>query len=126
MRRTIIFLVAILTGLGACVTPSIPIPPPDPGRMTFQVTVEGTNSSAVFFYEPNEKYADATVFIFNRDLREGIITTARADGGVGPTNPIAAAVGHQIVVSFQLEEQTASTCIRLRDGQQSSTDYCGP
>jgi hypothetical protein len=128
MRRTIAISLCfgLGLGLGACVTPSIPIPPPDPARMTFEVTVQGGASSAVFRYEPTAKYGDATVYVFNRDLGEGIITTARPDGSVGPTNPVAAAVGHQIVVTFQLDEQTASTCVRLRDGQQSSTDYCGP
>jgi hypothetical protein len=37
---------------------------------------------------------------------------------------VSAALGEQIVVTFQREDQTISTCIRLRNGQQSSTDYC--
>jgi hypothetical protein len=35
-------------------------------------------------------------------------------------------VGDEVVVSFQRDDQTVSTCIRLREGSQSSTDYCGP
>lgn len=123
MRR-----LAVVLGLGlalaGCLTPSIPIPPPSPDKMTFAVTVQGMDSTATFAYGPEDNYELATVYVFNRDRGAGIITTARADGSVGPTQPIGAAVGEQIVVSFQTEEATVSTCIKLRDGVQSATDYC--
>jgi hypothetical protein len=118
-----ILVLAILRG---CITPSIPIPPPDPGRMTFAVKVEGQDSTATFAYPPDINYVDSIVFVFNRDRGVGVIEAARSDGSVGPTAPLAAALGEQIVVTFQREDQTVSTCIRLRDGAQSSTDYCGP
>jgi len=111
---------------GGCITPSISIPPPDPARMTFVVTTEGANSSATFAYEPEINYIDSVVFIYNRDRGVGIIENAHPDGSVGPTAPVAAALGEQIIVSFQRDDQTVSTCIRLRNGSQSSTDYCGP
>ena len=116
----------VLAVLGGCITPSIPIPPPDPGRMTFAVKVEGQDSTATFAYPPDINYVDSIVFVFNRDRGVGVIEAARSDGSVGPTAPLAAALGEQIVVTFQREDQTVSTCIRLRDGSQSSTDYCGP
>ncbi len=116
----------VLAVLGGCITPSIPIPPPDPGRMTFAVKVEGQDSTATFAYPPDINYIDSIVFVFNRDRGVGVIEAARSDGSVGPTAPLAAALGEQIVVTFQREDQTVSTCIRLRDGSQSSTDYCGP
>jgi hypothetical protein len=122
MRRLCSLLV--LAVLGGCITPSIPIPPPDPGRMTFAVTVSGQSSTATFSYPPNINYVDSVVFVFNRDRGMGIIETARSDGSVGPTAPLPAALGEQVVVSFQREDQTVSTCIRLRDGTQSATDYC--
>ena len=116
----------VLAALGGCITPSIPIPPPDPGRMTFAVTVEGSNSTATFAYPPDVNYIGAIVFVFNRDRGVGVIESARADGSVGPTAPLSAALGEQIIVSFQREDQTVSTCIRLRDGAQNANDYCGP
>jgi hypothetical protein len=116
----------VLAVLGGCITPSIPIPPPDPGRMTFAVKIEGQDSTATFAYPPDINYVDSIVFVFNRDRGVGVIEAARSDGSVGPTAPLAAALGEQIVVTFQREDQTVSTCIRLRDGSQSSTDYCGP
>ena len=124
MRRLISILV--LATLGGCVTPSIPIPPPDPGLMRFTVKVEGEMSTATFAYPANINYIDTIVFVFNRDRGVGVIEAARSDGSVGPTLPLAAALGEQIVVSFQREDQTVSTCIRLREGAQNPNDYCGP
>lgn len=118
-------LLAIVV-LGGCITPSIPIPPPDPARMTFDVNVIEGSSFAVFAYEPEDNYIGSIVFLYNRELGVGIIQNANADGSVGPTAPLAASIGHQIVVTFEREDQTVSTCIRLREGPQSSTDYCGP
>jgi hypothetical protein len=94
--------------------------------MNFDVTVEGTNSSAVFTYPPEQNYVDSIVFIYNRDRGGGIIVNAKPDGSVGPTEPVPAAVGEQIVVTFERDDQTVSTCIRLREGAQSATDYCSP
>ena len=116
----------VLAVLGGCITPSIPIPPPDPGKMTFAVTVEGQNSTATFAYPPDINYIDTIVFVFNRDRGVGVIEAARSDGSVGPTAPVSAALGEQIVVSFQREDQTVSTCIRLRDGAQNANDFCSP
>ncbi len=123
MRRTALAFLLVIAG---CVTPSIPIPPPDPGQMTFAITGDAGATHASFSYPANINYQDAVVFVFNRDRGTGIIDTARSDGSVGPTAPVEAAVGEQIVVSFQREDQTVSTCVRLREGTQSSTDYCNP
>jgi hypothetical protein len=123
MRR--LLLIAGLVIASGCVTPSIPIPPPDPAKMTFAVTA-GPTPQATFAYPAENNYVDAVVFIYNRDRGVGVIENAHPDGSVGPTAPLAAALGEQIVVSFQRDDQTVSTCIRLRDGSQSATDYCGP
>ena len=124
MRRLCALLV--LVALGGCITPSIPIPPPDPGLMTFMVTVENGDSTARFSYPPDVNYVGTIVFVFNRDRGVGVIETARPNGSVGPTAPVAAAIGEQIIVSFQREDQTVSTCIRLREGAQNANDFCGP
>lgn len=124
MRRLCPILV--LAALGGCITPSIPIPPPDPGKMTFAVRVEGQSSFATFSYPPDVNYVGAIAFVFNRDRGVGVIETARGDGSVGPTAPVAAAIGEQIIVSFQREDQTVSTCVRLREGAQNANDYCSP
>jgi hypothetical protein len=110
--------------LGGCITPSIPIPPPDPVLMTFVVTGDGANTTATFAYPANVNYRGSLVFVYNRDRGLGIIEATRPDGSVGPTQPVQAAIGEQIVVTFEREDQTISTCVRLRNGSQSSTDYC--
>ena len=63
-------------------------------------------------------------YVFNRDAGQGIITTADSDGAVAATPPFPAREGDEIVVSFELEAQIASTCVHLRDGQSSSSLEC--
>jgi len=124
--RSPVAIAGVLTGLllGGCITPSIPIPPPDPVLMTFVVTGDGANSSATFSYPADHNYVGSVVFVYNRDRGLGIIEATRPDGSVGPTQPVPAAIGNQVVVTFQREDLTVSTCVRLRNGTQSSTDYC--
>jgi hypothetical protein len=126
VMRSSVAIAGVLTGLllGGCITPSIPIPPPDPVLMTFVVTGDGTSTTATFSYPADHNYVGSLVFVYNRDRGLGIIEATRPDGSVGPTQPVRAALGEQIVVTFQREDQTVSTCVRLRNGTQSSTDYC--
>lgn len=129
MRRLVILSalgLAVMVGLAGCITPSIPIPPPDPARMTFTLVGDPGNTTASFEYPPTDNYAGAIVFVFNRELGVGVIETARPDGSVGPTAPVRADLGQQIVVSFQRDDQTVSQCVRLQEGPQSSTNYCDP
>ena len=55
MRR--LALIALL-GLVGCVTPSIPIPPPEPSAMEFTVTRDDTGAitSASLYYPPTQNY----------------------------------------------------------------------
>jgi hypothetical protein len=110
--------------LGSCITPSIPIPPPDPELMTFAVTGDGPSSAATFTYPADINYQRSIAYVYNRDRGVGIIEATRPDGSVGPTRPVSAAINDQVVVTFQRDDLSVSTCIRLRNGQQSSTAYC--
>lgn len=124
--RPLLFLLGLVLGIAGCVTPSIPIPPPDPARMSFTVAGEPGATTASFAYPADVNYQDTVVYVYNRDKGVGIIEAARPDGSVGPTAPVRADLGDQMVISFQREDQTVSTCVRLRDGAQSGTDYCSP
>ena len=113
---------ALAVGLAACVTPSIPIPPPKPESMVFEVDLDG--GTARFAYDPTADYAGAVVYVFNRDAGQGIITVADPSGQVAPTTPFPAQEGDEVVVTFELDSQIASTCVRLRDGRSSSSLEC--
>jgi len=119
-------LVVTLAGSAGCVTPSIPIPPPDPAAMEFHLTVVDTSSTAVLTYPPTESYRGGVAYVYNRDLGVGVIQDVNPDGSVGPTPPVAAMLGNNVVFSVTSGEQTVSTCIVLREGAQDPTRYCGP
>jgi hypothetical protein len=114
----------VLVGLAGCVTPSIPIPPPDPSKMTFTVTTDqnGTVTSASLTYPPTDSYKGGVAYVYNRTLGHGVIEQVNADGSVGPTAAVEAAAGNQIVFSIENDQQTVSTCVLLKDGAPSS--YC--
>lgn len=117
--------VLLATLLAGCITPSIPIPPPDPEKMTFDIgTGAAPVGTAVFSYPDDIRIKDAVVYIYNRDQGEGIITTATDQGGVGPTKPFPAVANDQVVVTFQQEDQSISTCIRIKQGSQDPNAYC--
>jgi len=122
-------VVAIALVLGAaggagCITPSIPIPPPDPSQMDFAITGSGTATQASFSYPATSIYANGTAYIFDRNEGFGVIQAAAADGSIGPTMAFAATLGDNVVVSVELEQQTASTCVVLRAGSQDPNVYC--
>lgn len=117
------FLLAALLGLAGCLTPSVPIPPPAPEKMSFSVNVD--DGTARYSYDTDPSFAGAVVYVFNRSRGIGIITTADAvDGSVAPTEPFRAALGDQVVVTFELDGELASTCVELREGRLSSQFEC--
>jgi hypothetical protein len=117
-------LLGIALFLAGCVTPSIPIPPPDPTKMTFHLSIVGTQSQAVFTYAPTSAYVGATGYVYDRDRGQGVIQAAAPDGSIGPTVPFPAAMGDNVFVTVQIGEHTDSTCIVLQEGQQDPTVYC--
>jgi hypothetical protein len=119
LRRSL-FALVVGAVVGGCVTPSIPIPPPEPERMTF--TIDTQAGAASFAYAPEPNYADAVVYVFNRDRGQGVITTARPDGSVGPTAPFPATVGDQIAVTFETADSIAGTCVQINS--DGSAGFC--
>ena len=121
MRR--LALIALL-GLAGCVTPSIPIPPPDPALMTFTVSVDGQGeiTGASFEYPPTVSYVGGVAYVYNRSRGMGVIQVVNANGSIGPTPSVAASANDQLVISVENDEQTVSTCVLLKEGTPSS--YC--
>ena len=125
VRKTLELLcVLALAGTASCFTPSVPIPPPDPRKISFDLDLE--LGSAQFEYQANADYGDAVVYVFIRSQGEGLITTARVDGSVGPTSPFPADEGDQVIISFEREDQISSACVELHDGPSSEAYECVP
>jgi hypothetical protein len=122
---TLIVASALVSPLVGCITPSIPIPPPDPSDMTFDIAVDGSGSSlAVLTYPADSIYVGGTVYVQNHNTGFGIFQPVNGDGSIGPTQPLAAGSGQEVVVTIGLESQTVSTCVVLRQGIQDPTAYC--
>ena len=125
MRRLMKFpVLAALFAVAGCITPSIPIPPPDEDRMTF--TMDAAAGTASFSYPADVNFGGAVVYVFNRDQGQGIIDTARADGSVGPTAPVPAVSGDQIVVTFDADGEATSACVVLDENGRDPTASCAP
>lgn len=124
MRRLASIVAVGALALAGCITPSIPIPPPDPARMTFSVSIVGTASTATFSYPPEHNYHGGVVYVYNRTQHGGVIKDVNADDSIGPTPAFAAAVGDDVVISVQTVDQTESTCVKLRDGTGQDPNSC--
>jgi len=114
--------IAVLALVGACFTPSVPIPPPEPEDMAFEVDTD--TNTVRFSHDANVSYRGAVVYVFNRTQGVGLIVTANSDGSVSPTAPFAGGDGDQVVVTFELETQLAAVCVEIHDGQSSSAFEC--
>ena len=97
---------AVAGSAGACTTPSVPIPPPEPEKVFFALDLDLGEAS--FRYDASQAYSNAVVYIFNRDVGEGIITTAEDNGEVLPTEPFPAFVGDDILITFETEAQLST------------------
>jgi hypothetical protein len=115
-----------LTGAG-CITPSIPIPPPDPSNMLFHLTMDGPSSSATMTYPANSLYLGGVAYLYDQTTGHGAIADVNPDGSVGPiTIPPPVNLGDQVVFTVQNGDQSGSSCVVLREGPQDPTVYCGP
>src|SRR5690606_41152774 len=97
MRRWILGLVAtaaLAGSLAGCLAPTVPIPPPEPERISFSLDVEA--GTARFSYQPTADYSGAVVYVFNRDAGAGVIVTADPDGAVPPSPPFPAQEGDEV------------------------------
>jgi hypothetical protein len=113
-----------LIGLGACVTPSIPIPPPDPADADFTITSQDGNSIATFSYPADSNYVGATYYLFDHDNGGGVFHIAAPDGSITNLGPLPAMAGDQVVITIEGNEQTVSRCVVLREGPQDANTYC--
>jgi len=119
MRRLLVLLV-----FAGCVTPSIPIPPPDPTDINATLTVDGANTLVSITYPPTSEYIGGVYSVYDEANGMGVLQAAGPDGSCPPTRPTPAKLSDQVVITMTLRDQTQSTCVVLRDGGQSLTPYC--
>lgn len=125
MRR--LLGIGIALTLAGCITPSIPIPPPDPSNMVFHLTTVDGSTSATMTYPPDDLYKGGIAFVRDEASGLGSIQNVNPDGSVGPiTLPPPVKLGDQVVFSVENGDQTVSSCVVLREGAQDPTVYCGP
>jgi len=110
------------SGLAACVTPSIPIPPPDPALV--DATYSASTGKVTFTYPPTTAYIGGVAYVWNRTTQFGVIEGCTPEGGVAPTPEMAASLGDNIVFTIEAAHETVSTCFVLRDGAQDPNVYC--
>jgi len=113
---------ALATLVGGCITPSIPIPPPDPSEM--RIPIDVTSGTATFSYGPETNYAGALVYVYDRTREVGVIAHARADGSVGPTQPFPAGDGDNVSVSFQTADDVVAACVVIRANSPIPANFC--
>ena len=79
-RRATFFAAATLSGLFACSTPSVPIPPPelDLSALVFDGGSSGGTFTVVGKADP--AHAGAQFFIVDQQSGDGVITKAASDG----------------------------------------------
>lgn len=118
----LVLALALALGLAGCITPSIPIPPPEPALMRFPVDV--ATGTATFSYPPEVNYGGAIVYVYNRSREVGIIARARPDGSVGPTMPFPAGDGDNVVVTFQTDDDATSTCVVIGTASPVPNNFC--
>ncbi len=124
MRLMRSLAVVALVGFAGCITPSIPIPPPDPTEIDATLTVNGADHFASFTYPPTAAYVGGVAESYNRTTGHGSIDAVNTDGSIGPTTPIRANAGDAVVFTIVNGEQTASTCVILREGAQDANAFC--
>ena len=80
----------LLVLVGGCVTPVIPLPPPDPTRLS--ITVDAAKGEVVLVGKTDSPLADVLIYLFNVETGKGNITRASADGSF-ITDPLPVADG---------------------------------
>jgi hypothetical protein len=97
IRRKILIAALALAGVFACNTPSVPIPPPVLGDLSFQM--QPTAGQVVLVGAKGAVQGGARMSAINRMTGDGVITTAAADGSF-TTTPFAANVGDTLQLYY--------------------------
>lgn len=91
MRRIIITIAVALLVTG-CVTPMIPLPPPDSRLMSLTIP-DKSKGVVTFGYQKDSRFNAAYFYIFNESTGKGVIQQANADGSL-TSDPFVVKEGH--------------------------------
>jgi hypothetical protein len=92
--------------------------------MDFTITMNGNTSYASLVYPMNTHYIGGVAEVYDRNMGHGSIDAVNPNGSVGPTTPIPAMLGDNVVLTIVNGDQTVSTCVVLQPGPQDPTKYC--
>ena len=96
----------------ACVTPSVPLPPPLLSSLSFaNASVAGT---VVLQGAPTSRHANVRFYVYNSSKGDGAIAQAAADGSF-TTVPFAGAAGDTVQLYYDIPggERSESVCVTL-------------
>lgn len=113
-----------LIAAGACVTPQIPLPPPDISIMG--VTVADPDREEIELSAPaNDRTRGALVIVVNARTGDGVVTTAGADGSFR-TIPFVAAEGDRLGMFYKRAEEYSDDACGVVRYAKGGLDDCGP
>jgi hypothetical protein len=121
--RALSFATLLALASAGCITPTIPIPPPDPTEMMGHFTVVGSVSTVSISYPTDHNYCGGIAYLYDRALQSGVIHAVNGDCSVGPL-VMPATTNDPADFTVQVGQQTVSTCVRLQEGAQSAADFC--
>ena len=123
MRARRLILLGLVALAGACITPTIPLPPPEPEGVSFGLDTM-TNTATFSYTIPTGVFGGARVFVEDETQGDGTITTANPDGTVDPVSWSPAFDGDRVQITFKLGEDSAGICLILHPGPSSPANYC--
>ncbi len=120
-----ILVSAVVAGSATgCFVPSVPVPPPEPGAMSFELNTE--QGTATYQANLGNNWPNTKVIIFVEETGEGVVATSDATGRVGPTQPFRASDNDTVQIEFRREDgEESGVCLKLHDGPSSSNFECG-
>ncbi len=123
MRAALSTIAVLALASAGCITPTIPIPPPDPTEMMGHFSLVNGVSTVSLTYPSDHNYCGGIAYLYDRTLQSGSIRAVNGDCSVGPIVTQASA-NDPTDFTVQVGQQTVSTCVRLQEGAQSAADLC--
>jgi hypothetical protein len=103
----------LLAGLFACVTPSVPLPPPLLSSLAFSTAP--TAGQVVMQGAPTSRHANVRFYVYNRSKGDGAIAQAGADGSF-TTVAFLGADGDTVQLYYDTPggERSENVCVTLQ------------